>query len=232
MSQQSESINELAAALSKAQGEMPNASKDEKGSFGSFASLASVRDTITPPLSKYDLSLVQTFDADQFGDYLVTTLLHKSGQWIRGRMRLQLEKPTMQGLGSATSYSRRYSESAMVNLAQEDDDAQQSERDSLGGKKAAPSASSKSAHPVSNPAGGRGTPISEPQIKRFWGLAKTHDWTIEEIKDLLARYHYQSAPQIGWKDYQTMCDELQKKKVSSSKEPPPHTDSDFQEIPF
>ena len=58
----SEIINELAAALSKAQGEMQAAIKDKVNPFfkSSYADLGSVWDAARPVLSKYGLCVMQT----------------------------------------------------------------------------------------------------------------------------------------------------------------------------
>jgi hypothetical protein len=53
---------------------------------------------------------------------LVTTLVHASGQWIKGEMPIITNKMDPQGLGSAITYYRRYSLAAMIGVAPDDDD--------------------------------------------------------------------------------------------------------------
>jgi hypothetical protein len=115
----SEQINELAAALSKAQGEMKNAPFDKKNPhFGSaYASLASVRDTVREPLAKHGLSVTQTLEDDR----LVTTLMHASGQWVESSCRMP-QSAKAQEIGSYLSYMRRYSLSALLNISADSDD--------------------------------------------------------------------------------------------------------------
>ena len=57
----SEGINELAAALAKAQGEIKGAKKDESNPFykSKYADLASVWEAIRDPLSKNSLAVIQ-----------------------------------------------------------------------------------------------------------------------------------------------------------------------------
>ncbi len=118
----SESINELATALAKAQQEIKPALKDAANPFfkSKYADLHSTWDACKDALNKNGLSVVQTME-DQF---LITTLLHTSGQWIEGACPLINTKGDMQGLGSAVSYARRYSIAAICGVVSEDDDAQ------------------------------------------------------------------------------------------------------------
>jgi hypothetical protein len=58
------------------------------------------------------------------GKTVETTIMHKSGQFITSEMELVLDKNTMQALGSAISYARRYSLVSLLGLKQEDDDSE------------------------------------------------------------------------------------------------------------
>ena len=120
----SENINELATALSKAQGEMKSASKDSVNPHykSKYADLASVWDAVRLPLSKNGLSVVQTIGTDEHGPYVDTTLFHSSGQFIQSSMNLLLQRNDMQGLGSAITYARRYCLASICGVAQDDDD--------------------------------------------------------------------------------------------------------------
>lgn len=123
--QASEHINELAAALSLAQGEIENASKkSENPHFRSkYADLAEVINCIRPVFSKNGLSVTQ-FPSYEAGVVSVETVIaHKSGQWMSGTISAPVSKQDAQGVGSATTYCRRYSLAAVACLAQDDDDA-------------------------------------------------------------------------------------------------------------
>lgn len=123
---QSENIGELATALSKAQAQIHAAEKDSKNPFfkSSYASLTSVWDAAREPLTKNGLCVIQTTSVIEGRMFLVTTLAHTSGQWIRGEYLLNPNKDDPQGMGSATTYARRYSLSAIVGITQSDDDAE------------------------------------------------------------------------------------------------------------
>jgi hypothetical protein len=121
---QSETINEIAGALAKAQGEIKGAAKDSTNPHfkSKYADLSSVWDACRAALSKHGLSVIQTPDTTADGVFLYTTLAHSSGQWIRGVMPVRPVQDTPQGLGSAMTYARRYSLASMVGVAPDDDD--------------------------------------------------------------------------------------------------------------
>lgn len=115
----SESINELAAALAKAQAEMTAAPTDSTNPhYGSaYADLESCWRTCRGPLSKNGLSVVQGVAATERGVLVTTLLLHASGQWIEDELEMTPRDRSPQAAGSATTYARRYSLMAMVGLA-------------------------------------------------------------------------------------------------------------------
>lgn len=127
MSEQSENINELAAALSKAQAHIGGAKKDSKNPFfkSDYADLESVWMACRKELTENELAVVQTNEPNPSGVTVVTTLVHSSGQWIRGRLNLNPTKADPQGIGSAITYGRRYALAAIAGVYQTDDDANQ-----------------------------------------------------------------------------------------------------------
>jgi len=122
----SEQISELAAALAAAQGMMENAIMNRVNPHfkSKYADLAAIFDAARKPLSANGLAIVQTI-----GDgVLHTRLLHTSGQWIASEHPLPMTgRP--QEIGSALTYARRYSLSALIGIAaDEDDDANAASR--------------------------------------------------------------------------------------------------------
>ena len=115
----SEQISELAAALAVAQGMMENAIMNRTNPHfkTKYADLAAVLNAARKPLSANGLAIVQTI-----GDgVLHTRLLHTSGQWIASEHPLPMSgKP--QEIGSALTYARRYSLSALIGIAADEDD--------------------------------------------------------------------------------------------------------------
>jgi len=121
----SESIKELASALSKAQGEFEHAKKDVNNPFykSKYADLANCIDAAKAPLSMNGLSVVQVLDInDSLGVVLETMLMHTSGEWISGKYPISPLKNDPQAFGSCIQYARRYAFSAMTGIAADDDD--------------------------------------------------------------------------------------------------------------
>jgi hypothetical protein len=126
--QSSEQINELATALAKAQGEITGALKDSANPFfkSHYADLASCWDACRVALSKNGLAIVQAPGTGPEGHLvLTTTLLHSSGQWMRSELFVRPKDESPQTLGSCLTYLRRYALTAMVGVAQVDDDGNQ-----------------------------------------------------------------------------------------------------------
>lgn len=123
---QSDSVAKLADALAKAQAVMKAATINKTNPHfkNRYADLAAVLEAIRKPLSDNGLSITQTTEVRDGGFVLVTTLRHSSGEWISSEYPLPVAaKP--QELGSALTYARRYSLSAMACIAaDEDDDAE------------------------------------------------------------------------------------------------------------
>ena len=120
----SESINELAAALSKAQGEIEGAVKDKNNpAFRSkYADLGAVWDAVRGPLAKNGLSIIQSPSRTETGVEVETTLMHSSGQWMSSSLAIPAFKQDAHGIGSATTYARRFALSAFCGVAPVDDD--------------------------------------------------------------------------------------------------------------
>ena len=122
--QTSETINELASALAKAQGEITGALKDSSNPFfkSKYADLSSCWDACRSALSKNGLAVTQFPTTEAGATCLVTTLLHSSGQWMRSSLLVQPKDDSPQAMGSAITYARRYALTAVVGVAQVDDD--------------------------------------------------------------------------------------------------------------
>lgn len=126
----SDEINELVAAMAKAAASIENAKINRVNPHfkSKYADLASCFDAVRKPLGANGLVVAQTTEIRENSFVLVTTLAHASGQWIKSEYPL----PTTgrpQELGSALTYARRYSLSAITGIsADEDDDAETAER--------------------------------------------------------------------------------------------------------
>lgn len=123
----SEQINELAAALAKAQGEMQGASKDSANPFfkSKYADFASVRAACLPALTKHGIAVVQSPEiVNEVNVTVETRLIHSSGQWIAGTVQCAAKDNSPQAIGSAITYLRRYALQSFAGVAAEDDDGE------------------------------------------------------------------------------------------------------------
>jgi len=120
----SDTVKEIATALSNFQCKMTAVKKDSTNPFykSKYASLDTIWETIRKPLAENGLSVAQTMDVDNDKSVLETTLYHTSGEWISGVQLINPVKPDPQSQGSAITYARRYSLSAILGLVSDDDD--------------------------------------------------------------------------------------------------------------
>jgi hypothetical protein len=115
---------ELFAALALAQSEVENASKNAANPHfkSKYADLAEVLNTVRPVFSRHGLSVLQSTEFDTGIVSVTTAISHASGGYVTSRASCVPAKSDAQGVGSATTYLRRYSLAAMAGVAQEDDD--------------------------------------------------------------------------------------------------------------
>ena len=120
----SETISELATALSKAQGQIDDATKTGLNPMfkSKYADLAAVRSVIREPLAVNDLVVMQFPRTSENSVEVETMLMHKSGEYMAETLRLPVNKWDAQGIGSAITYARRYGIMSMLSIASEDDD--------------------------------------------------------------------------------------------------------------
>jgi threonine dehydrogenase-like Zn-dependent dehydrogenase len=121
---QSEQINELATALAKAQGQFKTAEEDKKNPHfkNTYSSINAIQNACREELSKNGLSVLQLLEQEADSLFIVTTLIHASGQWIKSKMRVSSKEMPPQALGSAITYMKRYALSAFLGIASGDDD--------------------------------------------------------------------------------------------------------------
>jgi hypothetical protein len=117
-------IKDLAASLASAQAELCHAKKDSDNPYfkSKYADLSSIIEAMRLPLSKNGLSYTQIAEYENDLVGVTTILMHKSGQWIKGTLKLRPVKTDPQSCGSAITYARRYSLQSIVGLSAEEDD--------------------------------------------------------------------------------------------------------------
>lgn len=169
MEMQSATVGKIAEALCAAQAELPAAIKGSVNPHlkNKYADLNSIYEAARDTLAKHGLAVVQTMQPTDGKAHVRTTLLHKSGEWIAGELVMPLDRNGgPQGMGSAITYARRYSLSAIIGIVtEEDDDAEAAQ-----GRGKAAQAKVKQQRQeaaASNP-----DPMSDAQRKRMFAMAR------------------------------------------------------------
>ena len=134
MQRSSETIGSIAAALAKAQAQLPEKSlvatirpdeaSESERSFR-YAPLSSGLDIVRKTLSQHEIATVQTTSIDQTAGIvrLSTILAHASGEWIASDWPVCAisDTATPHRMGAALTYARRYALFTLVGIAGEDD---------------------------------------------------------------------------------------------------------------
>jgi ERF superfamily len=130
----SEEISLVATALAKAQSVMPIAGLNADNPYfkSKYSNLAEIVRSSRAPLSSNGLSFTQIPLEDDNGLFLITRVLHTSGQWIESKVRIKPPKNDVQSFGSTLTYNKRQVLAAMIGMASgdEDDDGEISVADS------------------------------------------------------------------------------------------------------
>ena len=197
-------LNELAAALAKAQGEIEPAPKDADNPYfkSKYASLPAVREAMRAAFAKHGLSVVQCPLVSEGQLMLRTLLLHSSGQMLDcGTLAAVVDLENPQKAGSAITYFRRYALAAISQtVADEDDD---------GNAASAPTSKKPRKKPVS------GHDVVELQ------QAINNTKTTEELTELLKGDAYKQLKLDGPQDVYEQTSSLAKAKHAVLTEPPP-----------
>ena len=122
----SEDIDKVVEGLQNFQHEVENPKKSKKAYDYKYAPLEVVIDTVKPALEKHGLSFSQSTGYDGNKITVQTIIWHESGQYIAfdklGLPPDDVEQQSrVQSSGSAITYGRRYSLSAALGIASEED---------------------------------------------------------------------------------------------------------------
>lgn len=164
----SESITQLADALSKAQSQFTPVVRSSTGYNYKYADLSAVWNMVRDPLTSNGLSvtqipsLIDSVTADESTGNIIaridvqveTVLLHNSGEWISATIKMPLAKQDAQGVGSIITYGRRYGLTAILGVVADEDD------DGVAGSQNKPSARQPATAPVKS-----GKPATAPKTE-------------------------------------------------------------------
>lgn len=128
---QSESVNELAAAMAKAQSEyLPLVyNKTNPYERWEYNDLRSILDAVRPALTKYGIFFTQLPCVDESGAFLLySRLIHSSGQWVECRARIIPSLNDQHELDSVLTFQKRAAACSILGIAgsndKTDDDAE------------------------------------------------------------------------------------------------------------
>lgn len=118
----SEPINSLITALSQAQGKFENPSPNRENPHykSKYADLAKVIDASKAVMAEFGLAITHATEIREDKLILITTLWHKSGEFLVSEWPLPLGRP--QEMGSALTYARRYNLGQILGIATDFDD--------------------------------------------------------------------------------------------------------------
>ncbi len=121
---------ELFLAISKMQSELTGVFRDAKGHGYSYSTLDQCIKTAQKPLANNGLAVVQLLNETERGTEIETVLTHEAGGYISSSFLITKAvlmggagKNPAQGMGASITFMRRYAYSAIIGLAQTDDDA-------------------------------------------------------------------------------------------------------------
>lgn len=121
----SESIAELAGALSTFQGEVKQPMKDKTNPFfnSKYVPLENIVEVISGTAPKHGLSFIQYPINQEARVGIVTVLMHKSGEYIEtAPIFATPAKTDAQATGSTITYLKRYSLAAVFGITSDVDD--------------------------------------------------------------------------------------------------------------
>ena len=155
----SEGIDQIAGALAKAQEHFKTPKKTKTANAGTYtytyADLQDVYDSVRKPLADNNLAITHLTQEFAGQLELVTMLVHESGQWFKSIYPVKAATDQPQKVGSAMTYARRYTVSALLGIASEEDDDAQS---------ASESAPIEKPKPAKKPAQAAGKPVEKMSL--------------------------------------------------------------------
>jgi hypothetical protein len=177
MCKKSESITNLAVSLTKFNLTVQRIEKDrENGHFKNrYTTLDAILDEVRPLLADQGLSIIQMPSGEGDQLKLTTMLVHISGEWIESdAITMRPTKNDPQGIGSATTYARRYSLCAFLGLStgEVDDDGNAASQTPRTSQNASQSQGYNSPPPQSQPSATQSSASSEAITSGQIGLIK------------------------------------------------------------
>ena len=212
MMERTESIAALAAALAAFGADVTNPPQNRTATVPTkaggqyqytYADLGDVLTHVRPALAKHGLAVTQEVITSPDSVEVMTTLLHKSGEYLAFAPLVLPAGGTPQNFGGVITYARRYSVLAALGIASEADDAAH-------------------AAPQEQPRATGGKPATEKQLGKIHAIAKEAGVTDEQLhKGAKRDYGVDSLKSLSTKQASEMIDKLGKLPVAPPPEPEP-----------
>jgi len=121
----SEKLTDITTALCEVQKELPTLGKDKSGYGYKYLTLDNIIESVKPILCKHGIIIIQSVSEKENGIIITTRLQHISGEYFQDSFSLPKTEMkgvnNVQALGASITYGRRYSLSAMLNIATDED---------------------------------------------------------------------------------------------------------------
>lgn len=199
--ERSESIGNVVKALTQVQSKIRGAKKDAKNPHfrSDYATLESVLEAVRVPLAEAKLAVIQPVADDGDRVFVSTLIIHESGEFIGCRVPCVFEKRTMQAIGSAITYSRRYGLKSMLAIADMDDD----------GEQAVGRVEVEASEPLHSSPEERMGVCSQAQAKMVYAKAKAKKIPDDKLKDILIQVAgVRSTKELPWGDMNKVLNEI------------------------
>ena len=204
----------LGEALTAAQAKMPAVEPDKTaevptragGKFSyQYVSLGRLISKTRPVLNEHGLAIVQSTAILETGQpVLRTVIVHVSGETLDAGETPLFSEKSMQQLGGAITYARRYAWAAALGISDQDDD------DAANVDTPEPAAA-KQTPPAKQPAAGV---ITNPQRKRLWAVAKENTVPEELLRQIVLEVAgVESTMQIPRDKYDAVIEAVQAQAV-------------------
>ncbi|HEY9884712.1 MAG TPA: ERF family protein [Thermosynechococcaceae cyanobacterium] len=214
---------QLNEALSKAKLAFEPIIADETAAFNTknggriefdYADLGDIIPAVTKALSENGLAIAS--QPLPIGDkmYLVTRLLHSSGESLEAYYPLPDPGLDPKGFGSQLTFGRRYNQLCLLDInTVTDEESKKKKRDKarnemrreLHGQQPVKPENANIVEAMNGGIQSGARVISEAQRKRLWAIAKNNGYSDDGVKALIHPYGYSSSTEIKTSDYDAIC---------------------------
>lgn len=209
MVDQTDHTKSIYAALAKAQSEFKTPVKNKKVAYSGrdfwYADLQSVLDAVNPSLNANGFCLFERLVVHESGGFgLSTVLAHSSGATIDSWY--PLPDPTKvkdQDFGKSLTYARRYSVSALLNVASEDDTDGADNKTPAGAK--ASTTQKPPAKPPQKPANQAPQGPTQAMLKCLYAIGKGMQWPADAIRVYSVAKTNRTPGQLSKAQYDQLC---------------------------